>query len=255
MSNRDDFSLKTKDKLARRAGFICSNPECKKSTIGAQMGGENVVNIGIAAHITAASPGGPRYDPSMTPEERSSLSNGIWLCSNCSILIDRDKQKYTIELLKEWKKRAEKDAHENLSNSSFFVQDIKADIFDVTLFYEDLSECYKSLSLFQRMPHIVIDLELFPLPSGWETLLKSNSQFLGLEFSITLHKICKEITSLKKLMLAEKNRVKNKYSRYGHIADVESVAYCNHLDSITGSLFELFTQDVLDQLYNKIKNN
>ena len=66
-----------------------------------------VNSIGVAAHIHAASPGGPRYDPSMTSSERGSISNAIWLCSNCSIIIDRDEACYTAKLLKEWKVKAE----------------------------------------------------------------------------------------------------------------------------------------------------
>ena len=42
------------------------------------------------AHICAAAQGGPRYDASMTPEERKSFENGIWLCQSCSKLIDTD---------------------------------------------------------------------------------------------------------------------------------------------------------------------
>ena len=61
----------------------------------------------MAAHICAASPGGARYDKSMTVLERKSIENGIWLCSNCSIDIDRDVNRYTISDLKIWKEKAE----------------------------------------------------------------------------------------------------------------------------------------------------
>ncbi len=87
-THRDDFSQKIKDDLAKRAGFRCSNPNCQKPTIGAQKGDGKSINIGVAAHIAAAAPGGPRYDASMTSQERSSFENSIWLCANCSTLID-----------------------------------------------------------------------------------------------------------------------------------------------------------------------
>ena len=48
------------------------------------------VSIGEAAHITAAAEGGPRYNPDLTPEERSSIENGIWLCKSCARMIDSD---------------------------------------------------------------------------------------------------------------------------------------------------------------------
>ena len=46
--------------------------------------------------------------PGMTSEERKSIENGIWLCSNCSIIIDRDEKKYTAQVLRAWKKKHER---------------------------------------------------------------------------------------------------------------------------------------------------
>ena len=63
---RDDFSQRTKDLLANRVGWKCSNPNCRKATRGAGIGKENIINIGVASHITAASKGGPRYDESIS---------------------------------------------------------------------------------------------------------------------------------------------------------------------------------------------
>ena len=58
---RDNFSEATKKLLADRAGRKCSNPYCRRTTIGPQLGDKGTVNIGEAAHIYAASPGGKRY--------------------------------------------------------------------------------------------------------------------------------------------------------------------------------------------------
>ncbi len=104
---RDDFSKPTIDVLAKRVGVRCSNPTCKKLTTGPRSDSSLIVNIGVAAHITAASPGGPRYDATITSEQRQSIENGIWLCQNCAKLIDNDPMRYTVELLQEWKQRAE----------------------------------------------------------------------------------------------------------------------------------------------------
>lgn len=104
---REDFSKTTIDKLAKRAGLLCSNPNCRVPTMGANSGSDGVLNIGVAAHITAASPGGPRYDANMKSEERRHRSNGIWLCQNDAKLIDSDVATYTTEKLREWKRLAE----------------------------------------------------------------------------------------------------------------------------------------------------
>lgn len=105
--SRDEFSIRIKDTLAKRAGFLCSNPDCKKATVGSNENENRATLIGVAAHITAASEGGPRYDNSLTSEERGSIDNGIWLCSNCATLIDRDLAKYSEDLLRGWKQLAE----------------------------------------------------------------------------------------------------------------------------------------------------
>lgn len=109
-TNRDNFNLKTKNDLAARVGYKCSNPHCRRLTVGPGKEPKSSVNVGIAAHICAAAPNGPRYDRSMTIEERSSINNGIWLCSFCANLIDKDVARYSIELLCQWKNEAEKDA-------------------------------------------------------------------------------------------------------------------------------------------------
>lgn len=108
--NRDDFSEKTKLQIAKRAGWLCSFPTCRTPTVGATSDGESEINIGTAAHICAASPGGPRYDEEMSPEERSSAKNGIWMCRDHGKAIDSKDPKFTVQQLREWKKQAEKDS-------------------------------------------------------------------------------------------------------------------------------------------------
>ncbi|MGO9119567.1 MAG: hypothetical protein ACLQPD_18405 [Desulfomonilaceae bacterium] len=104
---RDDFSNKVKQQLAKRVGFLCSNPNCEHSTIGPSLSTTEAINMGVAAHITAASPGGARYDPSLTPAQRKSYENGIYLCQYCADLVDKDEVTYPVELLRSWKTVAE----------------------------------------------------------------------------------------------------------------------------------------------------
>ena len=125
MSNRDDFTQKTITELAKRVAWICSNPSCQRVTIGAKSGSEGIIITGIAAHITAAAPGGPRYNPTLTPAERKHISNGIWLCSNCSILIDRDEAAFPVSLLNDWKRAAESRSFAAIAESSIDTQLIR----------------------------------------------------------------------------------------------------------------------------------
>jgi hypothetical protein len=116
---RDDFDARTKEILARRVGYRCSNPGCRQLTSGPQEDPTKAVNIGVAAHITAASEGGPRYDPGLSAEKRRSVDNGIWLCQNCAKLIDSDVRQYTPDLLCEWKRKAEQAAREELEGTVY----------------------------------------------------------------------------------------------------------------------------------------
>jgi len=104
---RDNFSAKVVERLRTRVAYKCSNPDCRVPTVGPGNEPLAVANIGKAAHITAAAPGGPRYVATMTPNERSSINNAIWLCSNCATKIDVDRDKYPVTLLQEWKRLAE----------------------------------------------------------------------------------------------------------------------------------------------------
>jgi hypothetical protein len=117
---RHDFDEKTKQILARRVGYRCSNPQCRKQTTGPQEDVAKAISIGVAAHITAASAGGPRFDSTMSPEKRKSGENGIWMCQNCAKLIDSDEKRFTVDLLRKWKKLSEETALSELENQSLF---------------------------------------------------------------------------------------------------------------------------------------
>jgi hypothetical protein len=104
---RDDFTEEVKRNLGSRVGWCCSNQNCQQPTSGPSESSKVVTNVGVAAHITAASPGGPRYDASLTLEERTSFKNGVWLCQKCGKAVDDDPVTYTCEVLRDWKSQAE----------------------------------------------------------------------------------------------------------------------------------------------------
>jgi len=76
------------------------------------------LNIGVAAHITAASPGGARYDESLTPEQRRDARNGVWLCQNCAKLVDNDETQFPVEYLRAWKTMREVEARMNIGQTT-----------------------------------------------------------------------------------------------------------------------------------------
>ena len=109
-NKRDDFSEPTKRNLARRVAYRCSMPSCQKSTEGPHTEKHKYLSIGVAAHITAAAIGGPRYDSTLTNSERKDINNGIWLCETHAKLIDKDPSRYSKEMLFEWKEKTEEKA-------------------------------------------------------------------------------------------------------------------------------------------------
>lgn len=118
---RDDFSSRTKRKLAERAGYLCSI--CNVITVGPSNETSYSVNLtGVAAHIAGASegPGSRRHDPAMLPSQRKDIDNGIWLCALHAQLIDRDALTYTTAYLRSIKKNHEQKI--KLQQSGFGIE-------------------------------------------------------------------------------------------------------------------------------------
>src|SRR5262245_46852955 len=119
MNRLGDFSQATIEILAKRVGYLCSRASCRRRTVGPHTSEAKATMVGEAAHICAASPGGPRYEPSMTDAERRSPDNGIWLCANCATEIDKDPARFPVSLLRQWEEDAENEALQLLENPNY----------------------------------------------------------------------------------------------------------------------------------------
>jgi hypothetical protein len=119
MKRSGDFTEATIAVLAKRVGYLCSRASCRRPTVGPHSSDSKATLVGEAAHISAASTGGPRFDPSMTDEERRLPDNGIWLCANCATEIDKDPARFPVSLLRQWKADAEEEALRLLENPSY----------------------------------------------------------------------------------------------------------------------------------------
>ena len=111
MPLREEFPLKIRQAVALRAQYTCSFPACRRPTAGpSDESTSAVASIGVAAHICAAAPGGPRYVAAMSSEERKGIGNAIWMCATHATLIDQDVAKYTADVLIGWKRGREREA-------------------------------------------------------------------------------------------------------------------------------------------------
>lgn len=147
-SRRDNFSAAHKQALAKRVNYHCSI--CDAQTIGPRAESTGTVLIGIAAHIRAASPGGPRYDPDQTADRRGSIENGIWLCSKCAIAVDSDVSSYPPERL-----LALKVAAERLASNRLGISASHAPLMRVTP--TEISRAVKDFCLFESARAEAID--------------------------------------------------------------------------------------------------
>jgi len=118
-AGRDNFTAAQKFRLAKRVNYHCSI--CDAQTSAPKLNSDEAFGIGEAAHIKAAAPGGPRYDPAQTAEERRSSENGIWACANCAGIIDRDPNGYTVDELHRLKSDAESLARTRLGKTPAFA--------------------------------------------------------------------------------------------------------------------------------------
>jgi hypothetical protein len=108
VANRDDFPQSVKTPLGQRAGYLCSNPDCRRPTAGPHSDPKKALITGEAAHICAAAIGGPRYDANQTPEQRKAITNAIWLCGDCNKKVDTDWKLWPAEKLHAMKEQHEK---------------------------------------------------------------------------------------------------------------------------------------------------
>lgn len=118
-SSADRFRQNTKDTLAKRAAYVCSNPACRAMTTGPHTDSDRSSMVGEAAHIFGANPGSARYRSSMSSTERSSITNAIWLCRKCARLIDVDGDRFPARLLLQWKREHEATLREGMVSADY----------------------------------------------------------------------------------------------------------------------------------------
>lgn len=115
MSGARYISSRVVKMLYAHSGNECANPSCHAKLVYVE---DNAKDEQIC-HIEAASSKGPRYNPNQTEEERNGYDNLILLCHKCHDMIDHNPEKYTVELLKQWKKEHE-DKYINTQKAKVF---------------------------------------------------------------------------------------------------------------------------------------
>jgi hypothetical protein len=105
-ANPHSFTSGTQKALFRLARGTCYFPACRRAILTYESG-EPLVDVQIA-HIAAAEPGGPRFDASMTDEQRRSIDNLILLCQAHHNLVDKVRpEDFPADELRRWKSENE----------------------------------------------------------------------------------------------------------------------------------------------------
>lgn len=240
---RDDFTQKTKDILAKRVAYRCSIPFCRCNTIGPASEPNKIISIGEAAHICAASEGGKRYDSSMTPEERSSINNGIWCCRNHAAMIDRDEKHFTVDLLKSWKEKAEKFSKESLSNSKDPYEDYGIAKSYLMIFRNDILKYKRNLDYMSKNPGIFVQENDFPIVFDWEKAWKTISPLIDDKTATVIYEVIRLVIDYK--------RETKKYSEYCNgrvMLDPVSMRYRQFLDGFIEKMNNIIDDSFLSML-------
>ena len=184
---RDDFSQRTKDLLANRVGWKCSNPNCRKATRGAGIGKENIINIGVASHITIAK-----------------LKKWKEISEQMAVL---DLEEATAE-----------EQHEDKELIKFFVQCFDRPAFQDRIYQEGRMEDFD-----KAIEDTIIALNTGVLRTRDGSILKKadgKSSVVNIEWREKLNTICDMLVALRKRLKIAKDT--GAYSLYGE----DDVMYC-----------------------------
>jgi hypothetical protein len=97
-------STSTTRALFAVSGNKCAFPDCQVPIYDE----EHAVIIGEICHIEADRPGGPRYNPQQSNEERQAFENLLLMCANHHKIIDSNPVSYNVAMIKEIKADHEK---------------------------------------------------------------------------------------------------------------------------------------------------
>ena len=97
------ISPKSVKRLFASSGGVCAFPGCTTNLVDSISG----AILGEMCHINAASPSGPRFEPSLSESDRSKEDNLIILCPTHHSLVDQDLSTYTAEKLRLMKRSHE----------------------------------------------------------------------------------------------------------------------------------------------------
>lgn len=138
--SRQAPKFETLRKLYVLSGNLCAYPGCNKLLLDA-----NANFVGQICHIEAASPGGERFNPNMTNEERRHFDNLMLMCYDHHIETNKVAE-YPVERLKSFKRE-----HEAKFSTEALVQSILNSLRDYTEHGADFEKVKSLKNLFDTL--------------------------------------------------------------------------------------------------------
>jgi hypothetical protein len=136
--------------LFARSGNVCAFPACDHPLIQ-----DETTFVGEVCHIEAAMPGGERFNPQQTEDERRSFENLLLLCHRHHVVTD-DAERYTVGVLREMK-ASHAEAH---SGRRFKVEERALE--RIT---KDIERYWEMVDRAHRFEHIAEELRI-PIEAG-----------------------------------------------------------------------------------------
>lgn len=132
-------SLSTLKRLFAASGNRCAFLGCSAPIVE-----DSGTVTGIICHIKARAPGGPRYDPKQTEQDRHGFTNLVLMCARHSKLIDSEPKQFTPEVLTDMK-----ETHERSGSIDLLPGEAQK--------AQRLLEDYKALYNINTTGHVMID--------------------------------------------------------------------------------------------------
>jgi hypothetical protein len=111
------YSVPTLKKLFALSGNQCAYPDCSAPIID----GDSGIVVGEICHIKGKNPGGPRYDPNQSDEERNSYENLLLMCDPHNKVVDHKETRHNFpsEKLQEYKRNHEERFRRKLTDYTY----------------------------------------------------------------------------------------------------------------------------------------
>ena len=224
-------------RLDTLSGNECAEPTCRKSLIAED--GQSIISK--ICHIEAASDDGPRWNSTMTDDERRHYGNLILMCDEHHIIIDNKENevRFPVALLQEWKLNHESKMLYKIRNNSLLKTAINA-ISDINFEENSGPESEtKPFNIDQKIRHNDIKRNKYVINEYKVFYPKINSLYKELENQGSFKKE-KLLRNINNLYL----RSKGKYITESHLQNEQIRENADNIfEDVETELIELVKQD------------